>query len=113
MKYLAFFLIIFICVSCGSEPTPKPRAFLRLDYPEPTYTQVALDLPFTFEKNKLANEVTDVKLARDKKSIGVNITYPALKGTIYLTYKKIDKQNLEAHLLDAQNITQKHTLKAG
>jgi gliding motility-associated lipoprotein GldD len=112
MKYLLFFLLLIIGVSCGNEPTPKPRAFLRLDYPEPDYVKVASDLPFTFERNKQANEVSDIQIARDEKSIGVNITYPLIKGTIYLTYKKINAQNLEAHLIDAQNITQKHTLKA-
>ena len=50
-------------------------------------------------------------MSRDKKSIGVNIEYPTLKGTIYLTYKAV-KGDLKPYLLDAQNITQKHTQKA-
>lgn len=113
MKYLAFLLLLLIiCVSCGSEPTPKPRAFLRLDYPQPHYVKVTSNLPFTFERNELSDEVTDIKVARDEKSIGINITYPSLKGTIYLTYKKVDAQNLEPYLIDAQSITQKHTQKA-
>ena len=112
MKYLAFLLLLIICVSCGSEPTPKPRAFLRLDYPQPCYVKVSSGLPFTFERNELSDEVTDIKVARDEKSIGVNVTYPSLKGTIYLTYKKVDAQNLEPYLIDAQSITQKHTQKA-
>lgn len=113
MKYLAFLLLLLlICVSCRSEPTPKPRAFLRLDYPQPSYVKVSSGLPFTFERNELSDEVTDIKVARDEKSIGVNVTYPSLKGTIYLTYKKVDAQNLEPYLIDAQSITQKHTQKA-
>jgi len=112
MKHLGLSLLIIICVSCGSEPTPKPRAFLRLDYPPAKYAEVKSDLPFSFEKNELADEVTDIKVARDNKSVGINVTYPSLKGTIYLTYKDITKDNLEAHLIDAQNMTQKHTQKA-
>jgi gliding motility-associated lipoprotein GldD len=112
MKYLTFFLLITICISCGSEPTPKPRAFLRLDYPQPKYIKVDSGLPFTFEVNELADQVTDIKVARDEKSISINVTYPSLKGTIYLTYKKVDNQNLEPYLIDAQSITQKHTQKA-
>jgi gliding motility-associated lipoprotein GldD len=112
MKYLAFLLLLIICVSCGSEPTPKPRAFLRLDYPQPSYVKVSSGLPFTFERNELSDAVKDIKVARDEKSIGVNVTYPSLKGTIYLTYKKVDAQNLEPYLIDAQSITQKHTQKA-
>ena len=112
MKNLLFFLLIILCVSCGSEPTPKPRAFLRLDYPQPKYIEVSNSLPFSFEKNELAEDITDIKVARDNKSIGVNVTYPALKGTIYLTYKQVSEANLEPYLIDAQNITQKHTQKA-
>ena len=112
MKNLIFFLLIILCVSCRSEPTPKPRAFLRLDYPQPKYDTVVSNLPFSFEKNELANEVTDIKLARDEKSISINVTYPSLKGTIYLTYKQVTEETLQPYLIDAQNITQKHTQKA-
>ncbi|PTM03887.1 MAG: gliding motility lipoprotein GldD [Bacteroidetes bacterium] len=112
MKNTAFLILIIICVSCGSEPTPKPRAFLRLEYPQPDYAKVNSNLPFSFEKNTFADNVTDIKIARDNKSIGINVTYPSLKGTIYLTYKKVEEENLEPYLLDAQNMTQKHTQKA-
>ena len=112
MKNFALFVIIISCVACGSEPTPKPRAFLRLEYPQPKYIKVDWNLPFSFERNELANNITDIKVARDEKSIGINVTYPSLKGTIYLTYKKVTQGNLEPYLIDAQNITQKHTQKA-
>jgi gliding motility-associated lipoprotein GldD len=112
MKNLIFFLLIILCVSCRSEPTPKPRAFLRLDYPQPKYDKVVSNLPFSFEKNELANDVTDIKVARDEKSISIDVTYPSLKGTIYLTYKQVTEETLQPYLIDAQNITQKHTQKA-
>ncbi|MFT5215327.1 MAG: gliding motility-associated lipoprotein GldD [Glaciecola sp.] len=112
MKNLIFFLLIILCVSCRSEPTPKPRAFLRLDYPRPKYDKLVSNLPFSFEKNELANNVTDIKVARDEKSISIDVTYPSLKGTIYLTYKQVTEETLQPYLIDAQNITQKHTQKA-
>lgn len=112
MKNIALFLIVVICASCGREPTPKPRAFLRLEYPQPKYDKIITEIPFTFEKNELADKITDINMASDNKSFGINITYPSLKGTIYLTYKKVTEGNLEPYLLDAQNITQKHTQKA-
>jgi gliding motility-associated lipoprotein GldD len=99
MKNLVFFLLIIICVSCGSETIPKPRAFLRLDYPQPKYDRVVSNLPFSFEKNELANEVTDIKVARDEKSISIDVTYPSLKGTIYLTYKKVTEETLQPYLI--------------
>ncbi|WP_159022439.1 gliding motility lipoprotein GldD [Formosa sp. L2A11] len=109
---LILFLFIFV-ISCGEDPTPKPNAFLRLSYPEAHYKKANLDLPFTFDKNKFATEV-DVKKMVGKENYGVNIEYSHLKGTIYLTYKNIneDSKNLMDFIKDAQNFTQKHTIKA-
>jgi len=98
--------------SCGEDPIPKPKAYLRLDYPEAKYSKVESDLPFTFEKNLLANDKSNIKTTSDNKSYGMDIEYSSLKGTIYLTYKKVNKNNLMTYLRDAQNFTQKHTQKA-
>ena len=40
------------------------------------------------------------------------MSYPLLKGTIYLTYKRITNLDLNRYLIDAKNITQKHAQKA-
>lgn len=99
-------------ISCGEDPIPKPKAFLRLDYPEAKYAKVSSKLPFSFEKNLLANDRVNIKKAGDNASYGMDIEYQPLKGTIYLTYKKVNKGNLTTYLRDAQNFTQKHTQKA-
>lgn len=112
MKTIISLLIIIFFISCGNDPIPKPKAFLRLEYPKANYAKVTTELPFTFEKNNLANNVTEIKISRDKKTLGIDLVYPTLKGTIYITYKKIENNNLDPYLLDAQNITQKHTQKA-
>ena len=54
------------------------------------------------------------KINISAKSYGINLEYPELKGTIFLTHKTIDanKENLIYYLRDAQNFTQKHTIKA-
>ncbi|NRA93603.1 MAG: gliding motility lipoprotein GldD [Psychroserpens sp.] len=112
MKRLFVFLLIIVCISCGSDPLPKPKAMLRLEYPEPSYEKVDIAVPFTFEKNRLADNISSIKLDGVNNLYGVNINYPQLKGTIYLTYKKIENDNLIDLLRDAQNLTQKHTIKA-
>ena len=112
MKNFLLFLIIISCVACGNDPIPKPKAYLRLDYPKQDYTITSTALPFTFEKNNLATKVSGIKTSRDGKTTGIDITYPSLKGTIYLTYKKVEGDNLDPYLIDAQNITQKHSQKA-
>ncbi|GAA3774901.1 gliding motility lipoprotein GldD [Corallibacter vietnamensis] len=116
MKYLnifVFILLFCLCLSCGNNPVPKPNAYLRLDYPEAEYQETNLNLPFTFEKNKLAENVV-LKPVRGSEDYGVNLEYPSLKGVIYLTYKPVDDdvEHLKILLRDAQSFTQEHTLKA-
>lgn len=112
MRTILSFFAIILFISCGKDPVPKPKAFLRLEYPKAAYKEINQQLPFSFEKNNLANNIDTIKISRDKKTFGIDITYPSLRGTIYITYKKIQNTNLEPYLLDAQNITQKHAQKA-
>ncbi|WP_455170039.1 gliding motility lipoprotein GldD [Aegicerativicinus sediminis] len=101
-----------LLVSCGDEPLPKPKAELRLDYPKPAYHQTDIAaLPFTFEKNDFAKPISKIKYDPNTGTIGVDVEYPSMKGTIYLTYKPVDG-NLTNLLRDAQELTQKHVSKA-
>ncbi|WP_345166219.1 gliding motility lipoprotein GldD [Algibacter aquimarinus] len=109
------FLYAFLFFSCGDEDyVPKPKAELRLDYPKAIYTSINLELPFAFEKNLLATNVQAKNLKAPTESYGVNLEYPLLNGTIFLTYKAIgsDEKNLKDFLRDAQKFTLEHTKKA-
>ena len=108
LKYLiASIGFILITLSCNNESLPKPSAFLRLEYPTAQYKKTKSKYPFSFFKNKIA-EVKHIP----KSSEGINIDYPKLKATIYITYKSLKNNTLDSLLLDAQNLTQKHTIKA-
>jgi len=110
----SFAILGFLALqSCGQDYIPKPNAFLRLDYPEAHYKTVNLDLPFSFEVNTLATKIKAKQLAASTESYGINIEYPTLKGTIFLTYKTIgNEKNLTDFLTDAQKFTLEHTIKA-
>lgn len=110
----SFILGVIILVSCGDNTVPKPKAYLRLEYPEANYVKAQLDVPFSFERNVLANKLSSKILQATTESYGINIEYSSLKGTIFLTYKSIeDKQdNLNDFLRDAQKFTIEHTKKA-
>ncbi len=114
MKNLLLLLFsIILCMSCGNDSAiPKPKAFLRLEYPKPLYKQINNDLPFTFEKNSLANNIGAIKISRDKKTLGLEVIYPSIRATIFLTYKRIDSASLQLFIRDAQNLTQSHARKA-
>ena len=111
MKRLLIPSIFLLLYSCGDQPLPKPKAQLRLDYPTPEYKLSNLGLPFTFEENTITKNITNIKVNNDSTVLGVDINYPELKGTIYLTYNKVG-DNLISLIKDAQNLTQKHTIKA-
>ena len=77
-------------VSCGEDYVPKPKAYLRLDYPKAKYTEAKVDAPFSFETNLLATKLSSSKVNAATESYGINIEYPTLKGTIFLTYKAVE-----------------------
>jgi len=113
-KYILLSLVVCL-LSCGDDDyTPKPKAYLRLDYPNAKYVNSNLNLPFTFETNLLASKLKTKQVKATTESYGINIQYPTLKATIFLTYKAIDgkKKNLIDFLRDAQKFTLEHTKKA-
>jgi gliding motility-associated lipoprotein GldD len=112
MKRILIPLFSLFLLGCGDAPLPKPKAYLRLEYPNPSYKRVNLPVPFSYNQNNQAKPVTSVKNDNTGEFYGINIEYPALKGTIYLTYRKVKTNNLDSLLRDAQNLTQKHTTKA-
>ena len=114
MRKLIIILLTFVTLtSCGSDPIPKPKGYLRLEYPQADYKTYNQDLPFAFDRNMLSDTIIYKPLQDDVKSFGLNIEYKKLKGTIYLTYKAIDGQErLIKYLKNAQNFTQEHTKKA-
>ncbi len=113
IRYLVVVLLVACFFACEDDVLPKPKAYLRLEYPVASYTKIKTNLPFNFEKNRLSTKITNKRLEATQESYGLNIEYSKLKGTIYLTYKKIKSRNdLMRYLRDAQNFTQEHTKKA-
>lgn len=90
--------------SCNNDTVPKPASYLRLEYPRAEYVSFENNCPFTFDMN-------DDAIISDKGNCNFTITYPKMKATIYLTYKPV-KNDINAHLRDAQKLTYGHTVKA-
>lgn len=107
---------VFMVVSCGSEDyVPKPKAYLRLDFPKPTYKKQRMPkMPLAFEVSNLVEDIKAKDLASTTESYGINLDYKSLKATIFLTYKAIEgsEKNLNDFLRDAQKLTLEHTKKA-
>lgn len=100
---------MLVFTSCKEDSVPKPKGYLRLEYPEVMYEQYLTACPFAFDVNNL------VELKKPKGAAqycGVDLNYPNIGGTIHLTYVGIDESLLKTVLKDAQNLTQTHTQKA-
>jgi len=113
-NFFYLLLLIIVCFSCGKSYVPKPKGYLRLDYPKANYVKSNLNVPFTFEINALASKIESKPLRATTNSYGINLKYPSLKGTIFLTYRAIDgsKKNLIDFIRDAEKLTFEHTIKA-
>ncbi|HMB64698.1 MAG TPA: gliding motility lipoprotein GldD [Eudoraea sp.] len=96
-------LLLFLFFACKEEVLPKPRALLRLDYPAGSGDLLETD-HFQFERNSLAR-------IKKKDKMSLTLDYPNLKGSIFITYKKVEN-NLDRLLADAQKLSYEHVVKA-
>ncbi len=106
-KWLVIFIGVIAFVACQKHYEPKPKGFLALTYPPHQYEKVDIGCPYTFKKNKIAI----IKPSYLHDPCRIDIVYPKMAGTIYLTYKPV-KKNLIKLLKDAQKMPLKHTIKA-
>ena len=100
-------IILLCCIalfSCKEEVLPKPKAQLRLEYPEPTYKPISSDCPYIFD----ASEGTTIQI---NEKCWVNIDYSKLKASINMTYRPVNN-NLKELFLEAEKLTFNHTIKA-
>jgi len=97
------FSILFL-ISCKDETLPKPKSYLKLQYPENAYVKVDSDCPYSFEISKYAK-------IQVQNNCWAKIEYPNLKATIHITYRNVDG-NLNEILKEVENLTFEHTIKA-
>ena len=84
-----FLLMVMILFSCQQNYTPKPHAYYRIEFPEREYRMYdSMPRPFTFEYPVYGTLVHVIRPASD--SCWLNISFPKYRGTIHLTYIKID-----------------------
>ncbi|MDR3094376.1 MAG: gliding motility lipoprotein GldD [Bacteroidales bacterium] len=97
MNKIFMLAIVVLSVSCRQNEFPKPHSYFRISFPEKEYTNYAGDCPFTFEY-PVYGKITPVANHTDEPCL-FNLSFPAYKGTLHLTYKAIDK-NLDLLLED-------------
>ena len=105
MRFLAILFLSLLVVACNEEVVVKPEAKLRLEYPQGTYKKVDFNCPYSFKMN--TNAQLDTTLG-----CNVDLHYPDMHATVYLTYQSVKEHNIDSLLYDAQKLTYDHTIKA-
>lgn len=101
-----FYIVLFsVFVSCGDEVRVKPDAKLRLEYPTGKYERIYTGCSYSFLMNDFAS-------VEKSKRCGINLTYPKMQATVYLTYQEINDKNIDSLLYDAQKLAYDHMRKA-
>lgn len=104
IKILVLLFLFFVFLgSCEDQPIPKPKAQMRLEYPQGASSPLETE-NFRFNYNELATPNLDSETA-------FSLEYPDMKGAIFLNYKKVD-DNLEKLIVDAKRLSYEHALKA-
>lgn len=103
-KLSGLVLLMLVLFSCKDEVLPKPKSYLKLQYPENSYKKVTTQCPYTFEISEFAK-------IQFQNNCWAKINYPNLKATIHITYRKVDN-NLNEILKEVEKLTFEHTIKA-
>jgi gliding motility-associated lipoprotein GldD len=108
-REIVIILFLITVASCRENYTPKPPGYLRIDFPEKKYRLYDSFPAFRFEYPDYALISSDSSL--NVQPGWLNIHFPSLNGTLYLSYKKINN-NLDYYISDSRSLAYKHTIKA-
>ncbi|MDR3680726.1 MAG: hypothetical protein P4L41_12240 [Flavipsychrobacter sp.] len=117
---LRYTIPVLLCLSIlACRPTtyvPKPAGYFRIDTPQHSYQAFNKpEYPYGFEYPIYGNIVRDTAFFGEKPEnpYWINIVFPTLGGTIYISYKEIGpNQSLEKLLDDSHKLSYVHTKKA-
>lgn len=95
--------------SCSDVHQPKPRGYFRIALPEKQYVSLDSMSYYSFEYPVYSTITPDFHSIEEKEWI--NIEFPSFKGTIHLSYKKVEN-NLSDYIEDSYQMITKHITKA-
>lgn len=102
-------------MACNTPYAPKATGYPAIRLPQKNYESNKVNgLPYTFELPTYA--VVDRKVTYfgvDKENAGwMNLQFPAMNATVYISYNRIQQNNLEVLVRDAYNFANNHSNKA-
>ncbi len=119
MRLSVFYLglLILSCAACKPDTyTPKPRGYARVDTPRHTYRRFdSAGFPYAFEYPVYGTIARDTEMAGMKPDnpYWMNIAFPDMGATFYISYKTIDAgHSLDKLLADAHEMSFFHDKRA-
>ncbi len=115
-----FFFIFFVMTiigftACNSGYSPKSKGYPVITLPQKKYNSNAVvGMPYTFDIPAYAlveNKETNSGIDPLHKG-WMNLQFPSLNATLYISYHTIGKDNLEVLVRDAFNFANNHSNKA-
>jgi gliding motility-associated lipoprotein GldD len=117
--YKFFFIVTIMATigftACNSRFTPKQNGYPVTTLPTKTYLTDAVNgLPYTFDIPSYA--VVDKKVSgmglNQSKNGWMNLQFPSLNATLYISYNEVQKDKLDVLVRDAYNFANNHSNKA-
>lgn len=101
--------------ACNSRYTPKQTGYPAIILPKKTYLTGAVNgMPYAFDIPSYA--VVDKKASalgvEQLKTGWMNLQFPALNATLYISYNAVQKDKLDVLVRDAYNFANNHSNKA-
>ena len=107
--FIPFMMIAAMIAGCQKSYTPKPAGYFRIDFPEKKYITYQSECNYSFDC-PVYGKVTPY-LGHGSEPCWINIEFPAYKGKIHITYKKLHN-DLATHAEDIRTLAYKHSIKA-
>jgi gliding motility-associated lipoprotein GldD len=110
-----FSIFILLVTACNSPFIPKQKGYANFNFPVKSYQVFnAPNFPYTFEYPTYAFVDNQINYFGENKSkdAWINIQFPSLNGTLYISYKKIKSQQLDTLINDAYKFASNHSNKA-
>jgi gliding motility-associated lipoprotein GldD len=97
---------------CGEDDeifTPKPKAYMRIDFPKKSYRLYDSICPFTFETPVYS--VVEYDKDPGSQPCWINVKYPQFRAQLHVSYLPLFN-NLDTLLMNSRDLAVKHQVKA-